>query len=244
MPDQIFENPRLVAIYDSFDGDRRDLDLYVAIAKEFQAKSILDLGCGTGCLACLLSENGFNVIGVDPAQASLNVARKKQNADQVQWILGDGTTLPDLSVELAVMTGNVAQVFLTDNLFVKTLLGLRKILYPNGYLVFEVRDPSQKAWLDWIREKTYQRIDVPEIGYVEGWCEVTSFSKDLVSFQWTYVFESDGQVMTSESTLRFREQEEIESLLEESGFRIQEIRDAPDRPGKEFVFIAKVTIEK
>ena len=51
MSDPIFENKRLVAIYDSFDGERRDLEHYVAIAKEFKARSILDVGCGTGCLA-------------------------------------------------------------------------------------------------------------------------------------------------------------------------------------------------
>lgn len=51
MADQIFENIRLVSIYDEFDGSRIDLDHYVSIIKEFSAKSVLDIGCGTGCLA-------------------------------------------------------------------------------------------------------------------------------------------------------------------------------------------------
>jgi hypothetical protein len=34
MADEIFEHPRLAAIYDPLDPDRSDLDVYVAIAEE------------------------------------------------------------------------------------------------------------------------------------------------------------------------------------------------------------------
>ncbi len=241
MPDPIFENPRLVSIYDAFDGQRRDLNHYLAIAKEMNSKKVLDVGCGTGCFALMLCEQGFDVVGVEPAPASLHAARKKPNADKVQWILGDATTLPTMAVDLAVMTGNVAQVFLSDESFAKTLVGIRKALQPNGHLVFEVRDPSKKAWLEWTREKTYELINVPSIGDVEGWCDVTDISGELVSFRLTYVFRSDGQIVTSDSTLRFRECAAIEELLKKSGFVVREVRDAPDRPGKEFVFISKLS---
>lgn len=238
MPDLIFENPRLVSIYDAFDGQRRDLIHYSAIAKELKTKTVLDVGSGTGCFALMLSEQGFDVIGVEPARASLATARKKPNADKVRWILGDATTLPVMAVDLAVMTGNVAQVFLSDESFTEALVGIRKALKPGGHLVFEVRDPSKKAWLEWTREKTYELLNIPGIGDVEGWCDVVDVSDDLVSFRLTYVFKSDGQVITSDSTLRFREREAVEHLLTISGFAVQEIRDAPDRPGKEFVFVA------
>ena len=52
MPDAIFTDPRLVEIYDDLDADRRDLDHYVEMIGEFEARSVLDLGCGTGVLAC------------------------------------------------------------------------------------------------------------------------------------------------------------------------------------------------
>jgi hypothetical protein len=63
----------------------------------------------------------------------------------------------------------------------------------------------------------------------------------LVSFRSTRVFASDGAVLTSDSTLRFRERAEIEASLAASGFEVTEVRDAPDRPGREFVFIARKT---
>jgi len=241
MPDQIFENPRLVAIYDDFGSPRSDLDHYVSIVKELNAKSVLDVGCGTGCLAIQLSEQGFAVTGLEPAKASLDFARRKPNANRVRWILGDAASLPPLSVDLGVMTANVAQVFLTDAAWEEALAHVRRALQPNGHLVFEVRDPAKKAWLDWTREKTHMRLNISGIGNVDGWCEVTDVSKEFVSFRWTYVFEADGQVITSDSTLRFREREAIEQSLVKTGYAVHEIRDAPDRPGKEFVFIAALS---
>lgn len=238
MADLIFEDPRLVSIYDSFDGKRGDLDHYLALALELKAKSVLDIGSGTGCFACMLANQGFEVIGVEPAKASLEFAQTKPLARKVRWILGDATTLPAMKVDLAVMTGNVAQVFTTDAAWSDTLSGLRKVLDPIGHLVFEVRDPGKKAWLEWTKQKTYKKMSIPNIGQVEAWCEVKGVSQQLVNFRWTYVFGSDGTVISSDSTLRFREKEEIVSSLHEAGFSVKEIRDAPDRPGKEFVFIA------
>ena len=238
MPDPIFENPRLAAIYDAFDGPREDLLHYLAIARELNAKSILDVGCGTGHFACLMSKNRYESFGIDPAHASLEIARSKPNAELVRWFLGDATCLPVLAVDLAVMTGNVAQVFLSDCAWEETLTAIHRTLRPKGHFVFEIRDPRRKAWQEWNRESTYQRLDIPGVGAVEGWCEVTRVSNDLVSFRWTYVFGSDGQMITSDSTLRFRERAEIEWSLEKTGFVIIDVRDAPDRPGKELVFIA------
>jgi SAM-dependent methyltransferase len=239
MPDPIFTNPRLVQIYDAFDGKRDDLDLYIGIAKELKARSVLDVGCGTGTLACLLSARGFEVTAIDPAQASLAIARQKPDAEKVRWVLGEAHQLPLLHVDLAVMTGNVAQVFLTESAWLETLSAIRKALRTGGHIVFETRDPAQKAWLNWNREKSYQRVNIPHIGYVEGWCESTHIAQGIVSFRWTYVFESSGDSLTSDSTLRFREKEDVMAALAQTGFASIELRDAPDRPHQEFVFIAR-----
>lgn len=63
----------------------------------------------------------------------------------------------------------------------------------------------------------------------------------MVSFRHIYTFLADGTVITSDSTLRFRDRHEIESSLAATGYRVLEVRQAPDRPGREFVFIAERT---
>jgi hypothetical protein len=73
---------------------------------------------------------------------------------------------------------------------------------------------------------------------VQSWHELTGVSGQLVSFRSCTVFEADGTTLTSDSTLRFRERHEIAASLAAAGYRVDEVRDAPDRPGREFVFVA------
>jgi hypothetical protein len=74
---------------------------------------------------------------------------------------------------------------------------------------------------------------------VRTWEDLTDVQLPFVSFRWTVVFEGDGATLTSDSTLRFRQRDEITDSLEATGFVVDEVRDAPDRPGREFVFVAR-----
>ncbi len=123
-PDNIFEHPRLAAIYDALDADRSDLDVYVAIAEELGARRVLDVGCGTGTFALLLADRGLEVTGLDPAGGSLRVARAKAGSERVRWIHGDAKALPSLRVDLATMTGNVAQAIVEPSDWEETLRGV------------------------------------------------------------------------------------------------------------------------
>jgi SAM-dependent methyltransferase len=238
MADPIFSEPRLASIYDALDPDRSDLDVYVSLVDELGARSVLDLGCGTGTFACLLARRGKEVTAVDPAAASLSVAQRKPGADLVRWLPGSAGSLPPLRVDLVTMTANVAQVFLTDAEWMATLRASFAALRPGGSLVFEVRDPAREAWLEWNREASHRQVEIADVGTVETWVELTDVRPPLVSFRWTYVFEADGSVLTSDSTLCFRSRAQVIDSLIDAGFAIEEVRDAPDRPGRELVFIA------
>lgn len=239
MADEAFGDPRLAALYDPLDPDRGDLDAYLRMAEESGARRVLDIGCGTGVFALLLADRGIEVTAVDPARASLDVARNKPGAARVRWIEGDATALPPLEVDLATMTANVAQAIVAPDRWHGTLEGARAALRPGGRLVFETRDPARRAWREWTREESYSRADVPGAGTVASWHEVTGVDGPLVTFRTTYVFAADGTVLTSRSTLRFREREEVEADLVAHGYAVEEVRDAPDRPGREFVFVAR-----
>ena len=77
---------------------------------------MLDLGCGTGMLACRIAQEGLSVIGADPAEGMLRVARSRQGTERVSWIKADGQTLRlPLRFDLIYMTGHAFQALLTDD---------------------------------------------------------------------------------------------------------------------------------
>jgi SAM-dependent methyltransferase len=239
LPDPAFAEPRLAAIYDALDPDRSDLVPYLEMLEAFGAGSVLDLGCGTGVFALMLVDRGVKVIGVDPAGASLDVARAKPGAERVTWIHGDASAIPsDVSVDAVTMTANVAQVFLTESDWLTTLAAIHGALRPGGRLIFESRHPARRAWEEWTEERTRSTTEVPGVGRVTDWVQVTDVDGELVSFESPNVFDADGTVIVSRSTLRFRSREAIEASLAAAGFVVDEVRDAPDRPGRELVFVA------
>ena len=238
VPDAIFADPVLARMYDAFEDDRADLDVYVDLVRELGARSVLDVGCGTGTFAILLAGRGIRVTGVDPAAASVEVARGKDADGAVRWIHGDATTLPPLQVDLAIMTANVAQVFLIDEDWLATLRGMHGALRDSGLLVFETRRPERRAWEEWALEAPVVR-HVPGFGEVEQRLEVTEIALPRVSFRYTYSFTGDGRQLTSDSTLVFRSRRQVQDDLAAAGFATLDVRDSPDRPGREYVFVAQ-----
>ncbi|WP_425844690.1 class I SAM-dependent methyltransferase [Agrococcus sp. TSP3-2-1] len=250
MVDAIFSEPRLAAVYDALDPDRSDLEVYERIVvDELGARSVLDIGCGTGTFALMLAARGLAVTGVDPASASIDVARAKLGADAVRWLEGtldavEADASTGSGFDVATMTANVAQVFVDERDWASTLGAARRLLRPGGTLVLESRRPERRAWLEWTPVASRRVVDVPHEGPVEDWVELLDVDEQapggtLVTFRSPTVFHRDGVRIDSESTLRFRSREAIESSLETAGFELADVRDAPDRPGREWVFLAR-----
>jgi len=240
VPDDIdgYDRARLAALYDSLDPGRSDLEVYADIVGELGARRLIDLGCGTGTFALMLAGRGIRVVAVDPDEDAVALARHKEGADAVEWIVGDASDLPPLAANLVTMTANVAQHFLTDAEWDAALSAIRDALLPGGHLVFESRRPEARAWDGWTPDRTRVAADIDDIGHVESWQEVLDVSHHLVSFRASNLFE-DGTLIEVDTTLRFRTEQELRVSLAAAGFETLEVRDALDRPGREFVFIAR-----
>jgi SAM-dependent methyltransferase len=163
MVDALFAVPRLAAIYDALEPDRSDLDAYLEIVEEFRVSSVLDVGCGTGTLACLLAQGGKLVVGVDPALASLDVARRKPGADGVRWVHGDATTVSPVRVELTavalpLVSFQTTFVFASGRATLTSHSTLRfrgqneitASLRAAGFAVQEVRDAQDRPGLEMV----------------------------------------------------------------------------------------------
>ncbi|MET9395464.1 methyltransferase domain-containing protein [Streptomyces sp. NPDC006624] len=198
MADDCFTRTRLAAIYDPLNPDRSDLDAYLQMADEFEADRVLDIRCGGGVFALLLVDRGIEIVGVDPAQATIDVAGTKPGSERVRWICGDATDFPPLRVDLATVTANVAQE-IVDPQVAEDPTSHPEALRPGGRLTFETRDPSRHAWEEWTREKSCRVTGIPGVGSVENWVQLLEVSKPLVTFRWTCKFAADGLVLTSDS---------------------------------------------
>ncbi|MHA7284151.1 class I SAM-dependent methyltransferase [Arthrobacter sp. TMS2-4] len=245
MPDPLFDHPRVARVYDPLDPDRRDLDTYMDLVDEFGATAVLDVGCGTGTFCCrLATERSLRVVGVDPAAASVAVARTKAGADRVTWLVAialDVAALPAHreQYDLVTMTANVAQVFLDDEAWLANLRAIRACLRPGGYVAFESRVPADRGWERWTKELTHQVMDVEGEGPVENWVQVTTVDGELVTFESPTIFLADGERIDSTSTLRFRSQEALEWSLSEAGFVETEVRELPYAPGRGWLVVAR-----
>lgn len=218
--DQHYIDPRLVSLYDIENPRGIDTDFYLNLASEINAKRIIDLGCGTGILTHELATANRQVIGVDPAQAMLALARQKANADTIRWIEGDASAMGQWEADLLVMTGNVAQVFLDDTQWQTTLKHIHAALRSGGYLAFESRNPAKRAWEGWNRETTYAELE-SSAGMVQSWLDVVGIGEGVVHFEGQNIFLETGEHLTVPSTLRFRTEDELRCSLHEAGFTVE-----------------------
>lgn len=228
----LFAEPRLAEIYDALHPDRGDLEPFLSIVDELGVRSVLDLGCGTGTLSCHLAARGMDVVGVDPAAASIQVARRKAGGDLVQWMIGDGRVLPEVQVDAVTMTGNVGE-HLGDADWSSTLRACRAVLRPGGHLVFGARDPVGEPWLNWTAQSTFERVVIPNVGAVKHWLDVTDAGPHHFSFRWTFVFKRDGARFDWDATFRVRTLDEIVGVVQEADLEVVDVRH------DDFIFITR-----
>ena len=240
-----FNDARLVEVYDATCPWSQDDDFFVAIVAEVgPALRVLDLGCGTGRLALGLAATGHMVTGVDPARASLDAARAKPGAERVTWIEGTSSVLPTDAFDAAVMTSHVAQFFVADEEWSAVLQELQRALAVGGRLVFDARDPADRAWERWPAEWN-RTVTLPHGGRVEQSIEVTEVVEDVVTHAIHYRFVT-GEELVSTATLRFRSAVELRTSLTIAGFEIEHIfggwqREAVGEGDGEFLVVVRKT---
>jgi SAM-dependent methyltransferase len=212
--DRQFSEPKLANLYDAFCAGRRDFDFYLPLV--MSAERVLDVGCGTGELLRLARKAGHTgrLCGLDPAEAMLNVARKRQD---IEWVLGDLSSAGWVhEFDLIVMTGHAFQVFLDDDELQVALTAIRSALDEHGRFIFETRNPPFRGWRgggpsEVSHEGAVVRVSGPP-PEVEG--ERVSFTTVFSSAAWE-------EPKVSRSTLRFLGRESLSGFLTNAGLAIE-----------------------
>jgi SAM-dependent methyltransferase len=230
-----FTAPRLVAVYDALNpyACGTQPDFYLRTARECGARSVVEVGCGTGLITRLFLAEGYDVTGIDPSAAMLEVARARPGAAHARWIHGDVGALvagaPVLGrVDFAFMAGHVAQFLVSDASWRNALHVLRAALRDGGHLAFESRNPGAREWEAWSASARDPAVDTPE-GPVERWIEVGDVRGDVVVYRLHYRFLDDGEELVADAELRFRSVEALRHSLDEAGFVVTQAYGDWDR---------------
>ena len=164
-----FSDSRLVALYDMLNAFGDDSEFFCHQAKKLSASSIIDLGCGTGLLTCELAKRGHQVIGVEPSNAMLAVARSKPHSEQVKWIQGSYAQMEGLQADMVLMTSHVAQFFLEDKAWKAMLEASHKAIKPGGHIVFDIRVLHNPPFEGWPTADSRRKFENTDGGPVEWW---------------------------------------------------------------------------
>lgn len=208
-------DPRIVDLYDIDNPDGPDHDFYRDLVDGLDARSVVDIGCGTGILTVTLATPGRSVVGVDPSAAMLARARRRPGADRVRWVDGDSRALDERDVDCVLMTGNVAQHILAPH-WSRTLRDIHRALRPGGVLTFESRNPADRAWESWAAEPVSTR-NSPH-GPLTEWTDVSGPDRDgVVHLRFHNRFERTGEDLVQVEDLAFRDRRTIEEDLRAAG---------------------------
>lgn len=203
-------------------------------------KMLLDLGCGTGSLTCILAERGYEMIAADSSPDMLMSAREKaaalrsgtapllicQSAEELDLYGTVDAAISSLDTLSYVPPENLPEVFRRLRLFVR----------PDGLVIFDLRTPEFLRGMD-------GSMSIDETDDV--FC-VWRGRFDAESASLTYgmdIFSRDGEMWrrSGEEHVEYaHEPREISRILRENGFtEMQTGIDGPQSGDGRRFYVAK-----
>lgn len=111
-------------------------------------KNVLDLGCGPGIHAKILTKKGAKVIGIDNSNVSIEIAKKE--SPKSKFFVGDIEKLPFNSKKFDIVFSAMVIGHLKN--WNKTFKEVNRVLKKNGIFVFSIYNPfkevlNKKKWM-------------------------------------------------------------------------------------------------
>jgi SAM-dependent methyltransferase len=213
-----YNQPELADLYDDENVWDASADYYLDLARRLGAKTLLDLGCGTGTVTRgIVAAIGCSAVGLDPAAPMLAVARRKTKAEPIDWIEGDARTARLGRVfDLIIMTGHAFQGLVTAEDQAALLATIAAHLAPNGRFAFDTRNPAALEWLEWTPDLSRRVVDTEAYGAVEVWDEA-AMNEPILDVVEHYRIVKSGQYLRSDFRLRFSSRAELERAFGVAG---------------------------
>ena len=190
---------------------------------------LLELGCGTGTISGLLTEDGFEVTGIDISEEMLQMAKEKNAKNNINYICHDmrDFSLPEKHASAISLCDSMNYLLTVDDL-ARTMTAVRNNLEPGGIFVFDLK--TEHFYMD--------KLD----GYV--------FTDDLGDFSYTWKNYYDTEKCIHEYYLKFKIRDDSgyryeKELHRQKAFSASEIKEAALRAGfKKAVAYDAFTLDK
>lgn len=206
---------------------------------------VLDLGCGTGTLSCILDEKGYDVIGVDASEEMLGIAREKaiEEKRDILYLLQDMREFELYGTVGAVISVCDSLNYILDEEELLTVFRLvNNYLDPGGIFLFDLNARYKYEELmgeNTIAENRENCSFIWENYYDRESC-INEYGLTI------YLKGEDGRYDRIEETHfeRFYETERVIGLLEEAGMEFLSVTDGftdcpPKADSQRLVFAAR-----
>ena len=218
--------------YDEFNGEADYDALYSHIHSQLEAHGIrdgilADLGCGTGELTLMLTQAGYDMIGIDNSPDMLEVAMEKrvESGQDILYLMQDMREFELYGTVRAVVSiCDCMNYILEEEDLLEVFCLANNYLDPGGIFVFDMNTPYK-----------YREV----IGNT-----TIAENREEGSFIWENCFDEESQVNEYALTLFIKEEddlyrkheefhyqkayepERVKELLEEAGLKVEAIYDA------------------
>lgn len=221
MPEDVYEEARLAALYDAF-NPWDDQDAFYLEQARRTGGPVLDLGCGTGRLAVhIAEETGLAVTGVEPGTGMFEVARARPGSNRVDWIHASGETFEvPTRFPFGYMTGHAFQAVHTSEAATALLANVARHLTPEGRFIFETRNPLDRAWDRWTGDRTV--VDTEEHGALQESYEVAELPDGLIALTHHIRLLDRDEELLGHSRLRFPTRATVEAECDAAGLELVE----------------------
>lgn len=238
----MYSDEEAAVLYDVLNAWGPSDDFYLALVMD--AKSVLDVGCGTGALLHRARQAGQagRLCGVDPDRAMLGVARRRAD---IEWVKATAAAMAwDSEFDLAIMTGHAFQALIGDDELRASLTAIRQALADGGRFAFETRNPLARAWESWNPQNAMDVVD-PLGRLVRISYEVESVVGDVVTLTETTSDPNGAPLRVDRASLRFLDVDTLAGFLADAGFEIEAqyggwLREPLDPGSPEIITIARV----
>lgn len=196
-------------------------------ALDAERNLVLDLGCGTGTMAELLYQKGYDVIGVDNSEEMLGEAlrKKERSGDDILYLLQDMRDL-DLycTVGTVVSVCDSLNYILEEDELLEVFRRVNNFLYPGGIFVFDFNTVYKYETELGNTTIAENREDCSFI-----WENYYDPEEELNEYDLTVFVQEQGGLFRRFTETHFQRGytvERISGLLEKAGLAVLEIRDA------------------